>query len=45
MCGNVIIICCFYPVYYRDIYKAVKESSAQEVELSDDGSWKPVQSE
>ena len=26
----------------RDIYTAVKESSAQEVELGDDGSWRPV---
>ena len=31
-------------LFYRDIYAAVKESSAQEVELGGDGSWRPVQS-
>lgn len=29
----------------KDIYAAVKESSAQEVELGGDGSWRPVQKE
>ena len=33
-----------YIYIYRDIYTAVRESSAQEVELGDDGSWRPVQS-
>ena len=31
-------------LFCRDIYAAVKESSAQEVELGGDGSWRPVQS-
>ena len=37
-------VCVIFLLFCRDIYAAVKESSAQEVELGGDGSWRPVQS-